>query len=152
MIDVQTAPFRMGNVFEKLSAPYLGEGDKFGAVSKERTKEYSVPLVYAKYGDNGIMYWAKKGDFTTYENVISVVYNGVIAAGRVYPQKQATGILAESYFIRPNVQFKIPFETTIYLAKVIEKTIYPKYSREYLAIHGRLREASRFIFITSWVL
>lgn len=133
MIDIQTAPFKMGNIFEKLSAPYIGVGNKFDAVRKERTKDYSIPVVYAKYGDNGIMYWAKKGDFTTYENVISVVYNGVIAAGRVYPQKQATGILAESYFIKPRVQFEIPFEATIFLAKVIEKVIYPKYSREYLA-------------------
>ena len=37
------------------------------------------------------MYWGKEGDFTTYENVISIIYNGAIATGKVYTQKERTG-------------------------------------------------------------
>lgn len=71
-------------MFEKLSAKFLGKGDKFKAVSKIKTTEFFVPVVYCKFGDNGIMYWAKKNDFETYKNVISIVYNGVIATGKVF--------------------------------------------------------------------
>ena len=78
------------------------------------------------------MYWGREGEFTTFENVISVVYNGVIAAGKVYAQKQATGILAESYFIRLK-QHKASHNVNLYLATVLEKVLYPKYSRDYLA-------------------
>nr|WP_280952958.1 restriction endonuclease subunit S [Weissella confusa] len=126
------AKFELGQIFEKLQAGHLGEGDKFDAVSKVKSDEFTAPVVYAKFGDNGIMYWARENEFVTYSNVISVVYNGAIAVGKVYPQKHATGILAESYFIRIK-DVSIPFEANIYLAKVIEKTLYPKYSREFLA-------------------
>ena len=78
------------------------------------------------------MYWGREGEFTTFENVISVVYNGVIAAGKVYAQKQATGILAESYFIRLK-QHKASHNVNLYSATVLEKVLYPKYSRDYLA-------------------
>ncbi|WP_442758791.1 restriction endonuclease subunit S [Segatella buccae] len=101
-------------------------------VRKYRNKEFSIPVVYCKFGDNGIMYWGREGEFTTFENVISVVYNGVIAAGKVYAQKQATGILAESYFIRLK-QHKASHNVNLYLATVLEKVLYPKYSRDYLA-------------------
>ena len=79
------------------------------------------------------MYWGRKDEFTTYKNVISIVYNGVIAAGKVYAQKEETGILAESYMIRYK-HGEIPFLSNLYMACVIEHEIYPKYSRENLAI------------------
>ena len=124
--------FRIGDLFEKLSAKFLGKGDKFKAVSKIKTTEFFVPVVYCKFGDNGIMYWAKKDDFETYKNVISIVYNGAIAAGKVYAQPHETGILAESYFIKFKNR-EIDFKVNLFFQCVLEKVLYPKYSRDYLA-------------------
>lgn len=124
--------FKIGDLFEKLSAKFLGKGDKFKAVSKIKTTEFFVPVVYCKFGDNGIMYWAKKDDFETYKNVISIVYNGAIAAGKVYAQPHETGILAESYFIKFKNR-EIDFKVNLFFQCVLEKILYPKYSRDYLA-------------------
>lgn len=74
----------------------------------------------------------QKGEFTAFGNVISIVYNGVISAGKVYAQEEPTGILAESYLIRYKYG-DIPFLANLYMAQVIEHKIYPLYSRENLA-------------------
>ena len=78
------------------------------------------------------MYWGRKGEFATYENVISVIYNGVIATGKVYAQKEKTGILAESYFIKVK-NYEASHNQNIFLSALLEKTLYHKYSRDYLA-------------------
>ena len=76
--------FRIGALFEKLNAPYIGAGRKQDNVSKERTEEFSLPLINCKWGDNGIMYYGRPSDFVHYENVLSVVYNGPPTVGTVY--------------------------------------------------------------------
>ncbi|WQV16594.1 restriction endonuclease subunit S [Helicobacter pylori] len=124
--------FRLGDLFEKVSAKFLGKGDKFKATSKSITDTHNIPLVYCKKGNNGIMYWGKKGDFETYNNIISIIYNGVIATGLTYAHRDEVGILAESYFIKfkngnPN------FLCNLFIKTVIEKVLYPKYSRDNLA-------------------
>ncbi len=124
--------FRLGDLFEKVSARFLGKGDKFKATSKSITDTHNIPLVYCKKGNNGIMYWGKKGDFETYNNIISIIYNGVIAAGLTYAHRDEVGILAESYFIKfkngnPN------FLCNLFIKTAIEKVLYPKYSRDNLA-------------------
>ncbi len=129
MTDIPYKKFRLGDIFEKLPVKKAKKQN----LKKSPDNEYCIPVVYAKYGDNGIMYWGKKNDFTTYNNVISIVYNGVISAGKVYAQERKTGILAESYLIRIKNVKDIPFEANLYMAIVIEHVIYPKYSRENLA-------------------
>ena len=116
-------------MFEKLPVRKANKKD----VRNFKNNQYCVPVVYAKFGDNGIMYWGLKDKFTTYNNVISIVYNGVISAGRVYAQEESTGILAESYFIRLKGE-NVSFLVNQFLACVIEKAIYSRYSRENLAI------------------
>ena len=91
-----------------------------------------MPVVYCKFGDNGIMYWGRSGEFTTHGNVVSVIYNGAIAAGKVYAQKEPTGILAESYFVAPR-DGKQSHNLNLFFATALEKVLYPKYSRDYLA-------------------
>ncbi|KHL88457.1 restriction endonuclease [Helicobacter pylori] len=124
--------FKLVDLFEKVSARFLGKGDKFKATSKSITDTHNIPLVYCKKGNNGIMYWGKKGDFETYNNIISIIYNGVIATGLTYAHRDEVGILAESYFIKfkngnPN------FLCNLFIKTAIEKVLYPKYSRDNLA-------------------
>ena len=124
--------FRIGDLFQKINAKFIGNGNKFKVVSKEKTKSYNVPVVYAKADNQGIMYWAKEGDFETYDNVISIIYNGAIAAGKVYAHKEKTGILAESYFIKLK-NYQVSFESNLFLQCILEKVLYSKYSRNNLA-------------------
>ncbi|WQT46179.1 restriction endonuclease subunit S [Helicobacter pylori] len=129
---IKWGEFKLGDLFEKVSARFLGKGDKFKATSKSITDTHNIPLVYCKKGNNGIMYWGKKGDFKTYNNIISIIYNGVIATGLTYAHRDEVGILAESYFIKfkngnPN------FLCNLFIKTAIEKVLYPKYSRDNLA-------------------
>lgn len=128
LTDDNWSEFRMGELFEKLP---VKKAQKIN-VRKYRNQEFNTPVVYCKFGDNGIMYWGRTSEFTTYENVISVVYNGAIAAGKVYAQKEKTGILAESYFIKLK-EHNTNHNVNMFFASVIEKTLYYKYSRDYLA-------------------
>lgn len=46
---------------------------------------YNIPLVNAKNGDNGIMFYGHKDKFDSIEMSIDIVQNGAIATGNVYP-------------------------------------------------------------------
>ena len=127
--EVRFRKFVMHDIFEPLTVKKAVKAN----VRNYQDNEFCVPVVYAKFGDNGIMYWGRKNEFTTYSNVLSIVYNGVIAAGKCYAQEDETGILAESYLIRYK-NGEVPFLANLYMSKVIEHKIYPLYSRENLAI------------------
>lgn len=127
--EVRFGEFVMHDIFEPLTVKKAVKAN----VRNYQDNEFCVPVVYAKFGDNGIMYWGRKDEFTTYSNVLSIVYNGVIAAGKCYAQEDETGILAESYLIRYK-NGEVPFLANLYMSKVIEHKIYPLYSRENLAI------------------
>lgn len=125
---LQWQNFRIGKLFEKVPVKKAVKSN----VRRYRDCEFCVPVVYCKYGDNGIMYWGRDGEFTALENVISVVYNGVIAAGKVYAQREKTGILAESYFIRMR-NTPANHLVNLFCATAMEKSLYQIYSRDYLA-------------------
>lgn len=61
---------------------------------------YNLPLVNAKNGDNGIMFYGHKDKFDSIEMSIDIVQNGAIATGNVYPQPQRTGVLWDAYLIK----------------------------------------------------
>lgn len=83
-----------------LKGGYIGTGKKIGSATKARSEEYCIPLTCAKLGDNGIMYWGKKGDFRTYTNAISIIADGAVPAGLVYANREEAGVYSHSYFIR----------------------------------------------------
>lgn len=128
MQGVKWGEYRIGDIFEKLPVKKAIKQD----VRKYKNAEFNIPVVYCKFGDNGIMYWGRKNEFTTYENIISVIYNGAIAAGKVYAQKEKTGILAESYFIRLK-DYKSTHNINLFFSTILEKRLYYKYSRDFLA-------------------
>lgn len=123
--------FRIGALFEKLNAPYIGAGRKQDNVSKERTEEFSLPLINCKWGDNGIMYYGRPSDFVHYENVLSVVYNGPPTVGTVYAQP-LIGVFTDAYLIalKKSVMPHMSMELCLYLKTAVEKAIHDtKYSR-----------------------
>lgn len=122
--------FKVGDLFEVLKTGFIGEGRKIGRATKVPDDEHVVPLTCAKQGNNGVMYWGRDGDFITYENVISVIRDGAVSTGLVYAQEQETGVYSHSYFIRAKDYARVPFLANQFVACVLEKVIYPKYTRD----------------------
>lgn len=128
--EVIWKPFAMNKLFAQLKAPYLRKGTRRqDHVSRIRTKEYCLPVVCAKRGDNGIMKFGRKEDFTAHSNVLSIIYNGAIAAGLVYAHEEDVGIFTDSYLIKWKGE-DIPFDANLFLKTAIQEKIYPIYSRE----------------------
>lgn len=63
--------------------------------------EFNLPLVNAKDGDNGVMYYGRSQDFESAEMTIDIVNDGAISTGSVYSQPQRTGVLYNAYLIKP---------------------------------------------------
>lgn len=131
--------FKIGKLFKKLSTKYTGTGNKFDAVRRKPSKEFSLPVTYAKYNNNGIMYWGRQQDFESHANCISIIYNGAVSAGLVFAQKEKTGVLAESYLIDLKNYTNASFNIKLYMTTALKKAIYPFYLRDNLAVWSKVK-------------
>lgn len=135
------AEFKIGKLFEKPSLRFLkSQFNKNSDVSRERSDEFNLPLVNAKDGENGVMYYGRASDFEAMEMTIDIVKNGAVAAGNVYPQPQLTSVhpYNDAYLIRHkgyiNREHLLFFTTSIY------KSIKKKFSYEFKANWERVQE------------
>lgn len=120
--------FVIGDLFEKLQLGIKKKNfNKVLDVSEERTDEFNLPLINAKHGNNGVMYYGREEDFETAEMTIDIVQNGAIATGNVYAQPQKTGVLWDAYLIKSKQEIKSP-EALLFISTVLEKTIKDKFS------------------------
>lgn len=129
--------FVIGNLFEPLESGFVGEGRKIGTATTSPDKEHTIPLTAAKNDNNGIMYWGRPGDYITYSNVIAVIRVGAVSTGRVFAQKNETGTYSHSYFIRVKGH-TVSFLTNLFLSRVLEAVIYPRYTRDDACIWERI--------------
>nr|WP_317283488.1 restriction endonuclease subunit S [uncultured Sellimonas sp.] len=84
--------FKVSDVFNKVEAKCKKANfDKRRDTATVPNEEYCVPLVNAKVGDNGIMFYGRKSDWNTQEMCIDVIQNGAVATGTVYAQPQPVG-------------------------------------------------------------
>lgn len=131
--------FYIGDLFEKLQLDVKKtDFNKTFDVSEERTDEFNLPLVNAKHGNNGIMYYGREADFETATMTIDIVQNGAIATGDVYAQPQKTGVLWDAYLIKPNADIDSEF-TLMFLATVLEKAIKDKFSYDDKCVWDRVK-------------
>ena len=93
--------FKVGDLFEKpdLKWKAIRKFNKQKDIAQSQTKEYSLPLVNAKNGSNGIMYYGRKDDFSYVNGGIDIVNDGAVSAGNVYPQPHEIGVLYNAYII-----------------------------------------------------
>ena len=113
--------------------------DKRKDTSTEPDNEFTVPLVNAKLGDNGIMFYGRQSDWNTQSMCIDVVQNGAVATGKVYAQPQPTAVLWDAYLIKP-MDEDVSEEILLYLATCIEKLTKERFSYEKKATWDRIRE------------
>ncbi|MGE9874752.1 helix-turn-helix domain-containing protein [Hornefia butyriciproducens] len=120
--------FAIGDLFDKLNLGIKNpQFNKALDVSEEQTDEFNLPLVNAKHGNNGIMFYGRKEDFETASMTIDIVQNGTIATGDVYAQPQETGVLWDAYLIKLKHEIKSEY-TLMFLAVVIERAIKERFS------------------------
>jgi len=116
-------------LFEKLTLKFKKSTfDKATDISKTRTSEFNIPLINAKFGDNGIMYYGRKNDFETASMTIDIVNDGAISTASVYPQPQETGVLYNAYLIKP--LFDVNNQILYFLSTTIQKSIKEKFGYE----------------------
>ena len=140
--------FKIYELFEK---PTLGIRKKFikkEDVSTTRTAVYNLPLVNAKHGNNGIMYYGKECDFDSVSMSIDIVGDGAISTGDVYPQPDKTGVLYNAYLIRPK-QEPINEPLIVYFAVAIQKAIKHKYGYDNKATWEKVQRESISLPVTA---
>lgn len=129
--------FELSTLYEKVNIKNKSF-DKRKDTSLQKSAEYSLPLINAKHGDNGIMFYGKEDLFPSVEMTIDIVQNGAIATGDVYAQPQKTGVLWDAYLIKAKAH-KDTINTLLYFACVIEKTIKQKFSYDNKAVWDRVK-------------
>lgn len=145
---ISTKEFKISELFEK---PVLGIRKKFNKkedVSTTRTAVYNLPLVNAKHGNNGIMYYGKECDFDSVSMSIDIVGDGAISTGDVYPQPDKTGVLYNAYLIRPK-QGPVNEPLIVYFAVAIQKAIKHKYGYDNKATWEKVQRESISLPVTA---
>ena len=121
------AEFLMDDLFYKLDLKCLiKKFDKSRDISRERSTEFNLPLVNAKHGNNGIMYYGKESDYESAEMTIDIVSDGASSTGDVYAQPQRTGVLYNAYLIKLKAKEESLY-VLLFLSCVIQKTIKKKF-------------------------
>ena len=132
--------YKIGDLLEKAELGIKNKAfNKKTDLSASQDEVHTIPVTNAKFGDNGIMFWAKEDDFESTEMSIDIVQNGAIATGKVYPQPQRTGVLWDSYLIKPK-DFIPTKEILFFLTTANEKSIREKYSYEYKAYWSKVQD------------
>jgi len=126
---VEWGEFRIGDLFEKINLRFKKSiFDKDNDISKKKSLEFNLPLVNAKDGDNGVMYYGREKDFESIEMSIDIVNDGAISTGNVYSQPQKTGVLYNAYLIK--LKFNVTEKLLHFLTSTIKKSIKHKFGYE----------------------
>jgi len=136
---VQWGVFRISDVFNKLNLKNNNPSfEKLRDTSPCPTDEFTLQLVNAKLGNNGIMFYGREDDFDSAEMTIDVVSNGAVATGTVYAQPGKTGVLWDAYLLNP-IADDINKEKLLYLAATLQKSIKTKFGWEDKAVWSKVQ-------------
>lgn len=112
------------DLFHKLDLKWKADRKfvKIDDISVIRTEEFNLPLVNAKFDNNGIMYYGRPEDWDSAEMTIDIVADGAVSTGSVYAQPQRTGVLYNAYLIKSDYEEQSEY-TLNFLACVIQKCV-----------------------------
>ncbi len=111
--------FVINGLFDRAESRKKKDFNKNLDVSTERSEEFDLPLVNAKHGNNGIMYYGRSAEMDSFTNVLCIVQNGAVATGDVYVHTERVGILEDAYLIIP--RFEADRYILMFLACVMQK-------------------------------
>ncbi|WP_347223996.1 restriction endonuclease subunit S, partial [Bacteroides congonensis] len=132
--------FKMGTLYDKLELKNK-TFDKRRDTSITPSEKFTIPLVNAKHGDNGIMFYGKSDIFDSSEMTIDIVQNGAIATGNVYAQPQRTGVLWDAYLIKARTHNDTE-NSLLFMACTIQKSIKSIFSYDKKATWNRVKHES----------
>ena len=136
---VTCGTFKVGELFEKLNLKNHNKSfDKLLDTSRTQTAEFNLPLVNAKLGDNGIMFYGRERDFDSAEMTVGVISNGAVATGTVYAQPQKTGVLWDAYLLKAKIQ-GMNKQKLLYLTTAMQKSIKTKFGWEDKAVWSKVQ-------------
>ena len=136
--NIRLQGFAIGDLYDKVELS-KNPFDKRKDSRQIPDSKYCIPLVNAKHGDNGIMYYGDKTVFESIDMTIDIVQNGAIATGDVYPQPQPTGVLWDAYLIRA-IHHQDTTETLMYISAAIKKSIKRKYTYDNKAYWDQVKK------------
>lgn len=144
--NIRLQGFAIGDLYDKVELS-KNPFDKRKDSRQIPDSKYCIPLVNAKHGDNGIMYYGDKTVFESIDMTIDIVQNGAIATGDVYPQPQSTGVLWDAYLIRA-IHHQDTTETLMYISAAIKKSIKRKYTYDNKAYWDQVKKETIDLPIT----
>lgn len=135
------AEFKLSELFEKvnLKSIYPKKFKKERDVSTVQNAEFNLPLVNAKHGNNGIMYFGRDSDFEGVSMTLGVIGDGAVSTGDVNPHPQMTGVLYNAYLIKPKWS-SVTSEHLYYTAAAVQKSIKLKFGYENKASWDKVKE------------
>lgn len=147
-MQIRFRKFIVGSLFTRVYAKCRKKDfDKRRDTSTVRNNEFCIPLINAKLGDNGIMFYGRRADWNTQRMCIDVIQNGAVATGKVYAQPEPVAVLWDAYLIKikpelikinPEYDIKTA-EVLLYLAKCIEKITKEQFSYDKKATWDRVK-------------
>ena len=136
--EIQFKSFTIGDLFEQQKLNRKRHFNKSKDVSKIPSVEYNLPLINAKDGNNGIMYYGRECDFDSVDMSIDIVADGAVSTGNVYAQPQKTGVLYNAYLIKLKKGF--PTENILlFCAQCIQKVIKSKFGYDNKAVWDKVK-------------
>ena len=142
LAQVKWGEFKLGELFEKCPVGLKENFDKQRDISTERNQEFNLPLVNAKHGNNGVMYYGRENEWDSVSMAIDIVNDGAISTGDVYPQPQKTGVLYNAYLIKAKSNRVNNSKLLMFLSTVIGKAIKHLYGYEKKASWERVKNNS----------
>lgn len=143
-VDTSTwGEFKVGELFDKLELKRIKPTfNKHSDLSPIKTDEFDLPLINAKVGNNGIMYYGRSCDWQSDIMTIDIVNDGAASAGMVYAQPQQTGTLYNAYQIKlkQTVNYEPTVSQLLFLTTVIQASIQTKFSYDNKAIWQKVKE------------
>ena len=108
-----------------------------------------MPLVNAKHGNNGVMYYGREDEWDSVTMSIDIVNDGAISTGDVYPQPQKTGVLYNAYLIKAKYSRLNNSRLLMFLSTAIGKAIKHLYGYEKKASWERVKNNSILLPVLS---
>lgn len=120
--------FKVGDLFERVLLSFHGNGIRKDYISEVQDDTHQLPLLGAKKGNNGIVYYGDSTVFDSIDKCIGIVQNGAASAGLVYPEYDSFGVYTDAYAIKLKNGSELTNESILFVSAVLQKLLFSKYS------------------------